>query len=577
MFLLKRPLFAFACTTHQGAVRSNNEDEVRELVADTESPWAWGVLVADGMGGGSGGEVASRTVADVVSSRIALWRVSDPALLGARWAAQYRKHLTGVVHDAHDALLRKVEKDESLHGMGSTLVALLAFQDCCAVIHCGDSRAFLVRDGAARQLTVDHTWAEQERRRGVLADADIESSPLAPRLVRIVGGPGDGEAEVSFVRIRQGDLLVACSDGLTKHVGADELWAEVMANPDPQGLATRLVARAIEHGGTDNIAVGVLRVMRAPPRQLPASPDEGDIAEKDVTWLTRPGAEARDSLTRVMNSDRSATTRRRTRRAVLAASLGIGAVGALTTSIWLWAAENERYGVLGASGGRSVAVLPASPSESASLAFSRTESGTSNRPRKERRSDEERPGVETLHFVGATPSRSIPKVAGRVAEAVAAGTRLGDSAVIETQRLLDSVRAEFSEMRELRRSDSLANVATRAEAERRRKEEDERNARRAACDADRKQWEASRRRIDEDAKRLKVVANGENLDQNRLSRARDAAQGSADKQAMNPRATQAAKDSEYNRVRDLWDLGHRLAVSTQEEEKIASRCPAIAR
>src|SRR5690349_18607718 len=109
-------VYLSAVETHQGAVRGNNEDDGQLLIADLENPWAWGVVVADGMGGGQAGEIASRTVARTIESRIQSWRVSDPTLLGARWAAQFRTHLAGIVHEANTALLAKAEKDESLTG-----------------------------------------------------------------------------------------------------------------------------------------------------------------------------------------------------------------------------------------------------------------------------------------------------------------------------------------------------------------------------------------------------------------------------------------------------------------------------
>jgi PPM family protein phosphatase len=241
--------------THVGR-RRNNED------AHAVRPDLGLVAVADGMGGYEGGEIASRLVVEsVVELFDRTSRDSD-----ATWPHMPRPSRdplvdlvgVGLLH-AHHAV------QERRHGvlarMGST-AAVVAWSGTRLVVgHVGDSRVYRLRDGVLQVLTVDHSVAEEARRAG-MADEAIDASSFRHMLTRAVGMPGELGAEVATGRLRVGDVLLLCSDGVWEPLSAEELVAELQ-RPCPDEAARALVAAAYAAGGTDNLTAAVVQVVGA--------------------------------------------------------------------------------------------------------------------------------------------------------------------------------------------------------------------------------------------------------------------------------------------------------------------------
>lgn len=210
-----------AAVTDRGRVREDNQD--RYLVSRSNGTTL--LAVADGVGGGAGGEVASAAAVD--------------ALAGANvtGAQDLPRALAAAVRSANDAVVRATA--ERGHDMAaSTLVAAAVRGRMLAVANLGDSRAYLVRGGTARQITADH------------------SGPQANSITRFVGDPRGVDPDVFVERLRGRDRVVLCSDGLTKHVDPDEIAATAAAAP-PQRAARTLVELANARGGIDNVTVVV--------------------------------------------------------------------------------------------------------------------------------------------------------------------------------------------------------------------------------------------------------------------------------------------------------------------------------
>jgi len=246
------PRIDSGAATHIGR-RSNNEDSF------CLRPELGFFAVADGLGGHEGGEVASdlvlRTVTDFLSSR-----AQTPPSAEEPGGETPEQLLFQAVRLAHEEVRDEQRARVKLSMMASTLTAVL-FQEAVAVVcNLGDSRTFLVREGAVQRLTRDHTViAEMEA-----AGLDTKT-PFALRhrnsLTGAVGMEDSVEPECERVPVRPGDVLLLCSDGLYEPV-PPEMMTELLAQGgSAQEIAERLVTRAYDRGGTDNITGIVLRVL----------------------------------------------------------------------------------------------------------------------------------------------------------------------------------------------------------------------------------------------------------------------------------------------------------------------------
>jgi|SRR5215813_10376639 len=239
--------------THVGR-RPNNEDAYRL------APELGLYVVADGLGGYEGGEVASGIAVQTVVEFIGEKRREldrNPALSEADRLSSWEKFL---VEGALLANRRIVERQAGNLGMmGSTLAAILIPDSVAIVCHVGDSRVYFQRENDLRQLTRDHTLYEEIRARGV----DL---PEAQRvfyrneLTRALGLEGTGEPEVSRVPIRTDDVFLICTDGVYDVLSSEQIGL-ALRRGSPQEMTERLVREAYEQGGTDNITAVVIRVL----------------------------------------------------------------------------------------------------------------------------------------------------------------------------------------------------------------------------------------------------------------------------------------------------------------------------
>jgi PPM family protein phosphatase len=273
--------------TDRGQVRPVNEDQF--LIADLtkamhvrqtslEQPSArFGeqrghlFLVADGMGGHHAGEHASA---------LAVTLIEQFALNTFRWFMPLTAaHADNVVADFQEAveqadatIVEAATKRADLHGMGTTLTLAYHYEAELLVIHVGDSRAYLFRDGTLRQITQDHTVVAEMVRRGVIEIADARNHRLRHVITNVVGGTEAGvHAEAHSLRLRDGDELLLCSDGLTERVPHADITEVLRDQPDVEAACTRLISLANERGGQDNITAIVARFFSRPPEKPEAS------------------------------------------------------------------------------------------------------------------------------------------------------------------------------------------------------------------------------------------------------------------------------------------------------------------
>ena len=205
------------------------------------------IAVADGVGGGPGGEIASAAAVDELAERF-FSATSDRPI---------EERLADAIRDANTAVLRAADA-AGKPDAASTLVAAVVRDSRAVIANLGDSRAYLVRPGASRQLTEDHSGA------------------IAQGITRFVGDPRGVQPDVFVEDLRSGDRLLLCSDGLTRHVDADEIFQRV-AGVDTDGAVDDLVALANSRGGEDNVTV-VLHVFESRPAATPPRPRSVGVA-----------------------------------------------------------------------------------------------------------------------------------------------------------------------------------------------------------------------------------------------------------------------------------------------------------
>jgi len=275
----REPTLDSAGLTHVGQVRANNEDAFviatlqRSMLVQDASPskqgWFTGnpagtlLVVADGMGGQGGGDIASRVAVETVVNHLLNcmpWvgrRALKPTVQRASLSGVRQELATALVEG--DATVKTAGAQSSTPHMGTTLTMALVFGTICYVAHVGDSRAYLFRQGTLSRLTRDHTLAQK------LADEAQEpvdpDSQLNHILWNSLGASEDlPEPEIQKLVVESGDVLLLCSDGLTKHVTDAQIAEALGAGASPSDSCAQLIERANAGGGTDNITAVVARV-----------------------------------------------------------------------------------------------------------------------------------------------------------------------------------------------------------------------------------------------------------------------------------------------------------------------------
>ncbi|GAA3963075.1 Stp1/IreP family PP2C-type Ser/Thr phosphatase [Actinomadura viridis] len=243
----------YAARSDVGMLREGNED----------SAYAGAHLlaVADGMGGHVGGEIAS--AAAISELRKLDKDLPAPELLAA---------LEHTVKAANDNLHRIVESDPALQGMGTTLTAMLWAGNQVALVHIGDSRAYLLRDGSLFQITHDHTLVQSLVDEGRISPDEAASHPQRSLLLRALDGRGEVDPDLSLREARVGDRYLLCSDGLSGVVTAETIFQVLTDVDDPENAVRQLIDLANRGGGPDNITCVVADVVELGNQPPPSGP-----------------------------------------------------------------------------------------------------------------------------------------------------------------------------------------------------------------------------------------------------------------------------------------------------------------
>jgi PPM family protein phosphatase len=290
--------------TDLGRVRENNEDKFDFLEPDEPAVLARKgrfYAVADGMGGHSAGQIAS----ELALTTTLRTYYADPD-------TDIEASLQRAMEAANTYLVDVARMIPGRQGMGTTFTGVVVREEALYVVQVGDSRLYLIRDGAIRQLTEDHSWVAEQVRQGAMTLAEAAQSPYRNMITRSLGAAETVEPDILAVELRPGDRFLLCSDGLNGMLGDDELH-ELAGSGSPSVAAWNLIDRANLRGGKDNITALILAI-------------EDLVAYEDRPVTRRPAEQdapsGEDGLGRVSATPPAMEPPATTRRSLIGALFG---------------------------------------------------------------------------------------------------------------------------------------------------------------------------------------------------------------------------------------------------------------
>jgi len=228
--------------TDVGKVRKLNEDSL----LDRPEIGLW--VVADGMGGHEGGDVASQMIVN------SLGKIHEGITLD-----RYIDDIENRLLKVNKRLIAKASESEKQMTIGSTVVGMVAYDRFCTFFWAGDSRLYRLRDGALRQLTTDHSQVEVYIEQGLISRSEAATHPHGNMITRAVGAADDLFIDFDIQEMQTGDRYMLCSDGLTKHL-EDQEFEEMLSEGSVEESCKALIALTLERGAGDNVTTIVIDV-----------------------------------------------------------------------------------------------------------------------------------------------------------------------------------------------------------------------------------------------------------------------------------------------------------------------------
>jgi serine/threonine protein phosphatase PrpC len=258
-----------AVATHTGRKRRRNED------AYVFEPPLF--AVADGMGGARAGDLASRLAAAAVKA--------------GEVDGSGKERVVALIQQANSSVYKRSSEDAEAAGMGTTMTVALVEDSVVTFGHVGDSRAYILRDGALEQLTEDHSLVAELVRVGKLSPEEAESHPQRSVVTRVLGTDPDVDVDTFTVAGRPGDVFLICSDGLTTMIGDDDIVRVLTGRRNLDDAAKELVQLANKAGGEDNITVVAFELT-----DEPGEPDEQTLEQTQPMPAVEVGEDTREDV-----------------------------------------------------------------------------------------------------------------------------------------------------------------------------------------------------------------------------------------------------------------------------------------
>ena len=231
--------------TDKGKVRSENQDDYRASLQENNCAWA---VVCDGMGGAAGGSTASSLAVTAVEERCTALRI------GEMTQQEIVDLAFELVETANAKVFREAQREETLTGMGTTMIFAVVQDRLCSIASVGDSRAYLYREGVLRQLTKDHSMVQEMVDKGMLSQQEAEHHPRKNVITRAVGIQPDIAADIFRFELRDKDILLLCSDGLSNALKLGEIEGILRSVPF-YDMAEHLVEQVLQLDEQDNTTV----------------------------------------------------------------------------------------------------------------------------------------------------------------------------------------------------------------------------------------------------------------------------------------------------------------------------------
>ena len=231
-----------------GLTRDSNQDYCKTGVFADSAVWA---VVCDGMGGANGGCTASTVAADTISERLVdLYR---PGMT----EEEIRETMEYAIQEANLKVFDMAMEDSSLYGMGTTVVCAVAKDNRLHIVHAGDSRAYLLRDGGICRITTDHSVVQELVSAGQITDEQARIHPNRNIITRALGVEPYLDTDYNTADFPDGSQLMICTDGLCGYFSDEELLS-LMQEVSGDELISRLINAAKNQGGRDNITVALI-------------------------------------------------------------------------------------------------------------------------------------------------------------------------------------------------------------------------------------------------------------------------------------------------------------------------------
>jgi len=242
--------------TNTGRKRDHNEDNLYVFSPHTNFE-SRGMLfaVADGMGGHAGGEFASRIAVDTLGKYYTSENENKSFLVS----------LENCITEANSLIYSQAQSSPVLRGMGTTLTTAIIEANSLNLGQVGDSRAYLLRNGAIQQLTNDHSLVAEQIRQGIITEQEASSHPAKNIITRALGTKAKVEIDFYTFELEPDDRILMCSDGLHGVVSDEEMSKIVQEAESAPESCRRLIAKANENGGPDNITVILVHIRPVKP------------------------------------------------------------------------------------------------------------------------------------------------------------------------------------------------------------------------------------------------------------------------------------------------------------------------
>lgn len=237
--------------TDVGKYRPNNEDAFYLPKKDADLPQLF--IVADGMGGHQGGEIASKLAVKEVSEYI------NRNVTKNLNQSQIKKIIRDSLHEANEKILKCASENPHWHGMGTTITMALFYNNTLYIGHIGDSRAYRIRDKNITLLTEDHSLVWELMAEGKITLAETKTHPMKNVITKALGTDQKLEPDLLSFNVKKGDIIILCSDGLTNML-EDNKIKEIVCSNSPKKATEELIYQANKNGGVDNITVGIIIV-----------------------------------------------------------------------------------------------------------------------------------------------------------------------------------------------------------------------------------------------------------------------------------------------------------------------------